>query len=305
MSGLKRRGRAGATMNSETIDRVEELRQAGLARVRAEEYEQALAIYDEALSIASTDEKRELITINKADAMIALDRSGPEVQQLPAILMRRRNLHHAFLAAYALMFKHRRKSETKRGIFYGELALDIAGEADEPLWKLGALNDLGIHYEMDSQFERAIECFEEALSLMSSSGMNDGFGKTAIISNLGYNKILTGKTAEGIYLIHSILDQIEGQGSLADVYIDLCFGYLDLNDLESALRYGQLGLDLAVDQRQVRNGHYLLGEIAYKLGDVESAETHFEELAKFYPQFRNLKSLLFAIDLRAMVNLKL
>jgi tetratricopeptide (TPR) repeat protein len=292
-------------MNSETIDRVEELRQAGLARVRSEEYEQALEIYDEALSIASTDEKRELITINKADAMIALDRSGPEVQQLPAILMRRRNLHHAFLAAYALMFKHRMKSETKRGIFYGQLALDIASEANEALWKLGALNDLGINYEMDSQFEKAIECFEEALALMTSSGLHDSFGQTALISNLGYNKILTGKTAEGLYLMHSILEKIDGRGSLAEAYIDLCFGYLDLNDLENARRYGDLGLEMAIDNRQVRNAHYLLGEIAYKLGDTESAEAHFEELARFYPQFRNLKSLLFAIDLRGMVNLKL
>src|SRR5260370_34090608 len=86
MSGLKR-GRAGGMMSSQTIDRVEELRQAGLARVRAEEYEQALVIYDEALSIASTDEKRELVTINKANAMIAPDRSGPEGQEIPAKLI--------------------------------------------------------------------------------------------------------------------------------------------------------------------------------------------------------------------------
>jgi tetratricopeptide (TPR) repeat protein len=292
-------------MDSEMIDRVEELRQAGLARVRAEEYEEALAIYDEALSLASTDEKRELITINKADAMIALDRTGPEVQQLPAILMRRRNLHHAFLAAYALIFKHRMKSETKRGIFYGQLALDIATEADHPFWKLAALNDLGINYEMDSQFDKAIECFEQALMLTDTIGMDDPFERWGLVGNLGYNKILTGKTAEGLDLIHSILQQINVPMHAAEAYIDLCFGYLDLNDLENASHYGELGLDLAVDSRQVRNAHYLLGEVSYKQGDVEAAEAHFEELAKFYPQFRNLKSLLFAIDLRGMVNLKL
>src|SRR5260370_4859995 len=221
MSGLKR-GRAGGMMSSQTIDRVEELRQAGLARVRAEEYEQALAIYDEALSIASTDEKRELITINKADAMIALDRSGPEVQQLPAILMRRRNLHHAFLAAYALMFKHRMKSETKRGIFYGELALNIASEAGEPVWKLGALNDLGIHYEMDSKFDKAIECFEQALALIGArETTEEQFGKNAIIQNLGYNKLLVGQTVEGITLLLSVIDKVNAQHTRADAYIDL------------------------------------------------------------------------------------
>ena len=32
---------------------------------------------------------------------------------------------------------------------------------------------------------------------------------------------------------------------------------------------------------------------------------HFDELSRFYPDFRHLKRLLFAIDLRKMVNLKL
>ena len=60
-----------------------------------------------------------------------------------------------------------------------------------------------------------------------------------------------------------------------------------------------------MEPRQVRNAHYLLGEVAYKAGDVETADFHFGELARQYPEFRNLKSLLFAIDLRSMVNFRL
>ena len=48
-----------------------------------------------------------------------------------------------------------------------------------------------------------------------------------------------------------------------------------------------------------------MGEAAYKGGNIEAAEAHFDELAKFYPEFRNLKSLLYAIDLRSMVNFRL
>jgi tetratricopeptide (TPR) repeat protein len=290
-----------------TADRVEELRQAGLAAARAERFEEALSLYDEALALSTDEEKTELLTINKADAMIALDRNGAEVQQLPMILMRRRNLHHAFLAAYALIFRHRMKNETKRGIFYGELALDIATEADEPFWKLGALNDLGINYEMDSQFDKAIDCFEQALLLVEaiSAEGDQQYGKIGIIQNLGYNKLLVGDTSEGIRLLRSVVDRIEGQGTLADAYIDLCYGYMDLEQLDHARYFGELGLTLALDARQIRNAHYLLGEVAYKMGDTEKANHHFDELAKFYPQFRNLKSLLFAIDIRGMVNLKL
>ena len=285
----------------------EELRQAALAKARVEEFEQALALFDEALTLTADDEARELITINKADAMVAMQQSGPEVQSLPMILMRRRSPRHTFLAAYALMFKHRLANEQKRSIFYGQIALDAANEAEQTFWKLAALNDLGIVHEIDSQFQKAIEYFEEALALLD--GLDDksqeNFSRVAIFQNLGYNKLLVGQTREGIQMIESILDVIQVPSSLSDSYIDLCYGYLDLEQYETARSLGEKGLELAGEPRQVRNAHYLLGEACYKSGDVEAAERHFDELAHFYPQFRSLKSLLFAIDLRSMINLKL
>jgi tetratricopeptide (TPR) repeat protein len=285
----------------------EELRQLGFAKARSEEFDEALSLYDQAIVRTDDEELRELITINKADALIAVERTGPEVQALPAILMRRRNLHHTFLAAYALMFKHRIVNETKRAIFYGQIALGAAVDANESFWRIGALNDLGITYEIDSQFEKAIECFEEALSLLTELGDEHQklFSEVAIFQNLGYNKLLVGKTVEGIRMIEGTLDRIQVASTRSDSLIDLCYGYLDLENYEKARQYGEAGLELACEPRQVRNAHYLLGEAAYKMGDTGAAEEHFEQLARFYPQFRNLKSLLFAIDLRSMINLKL
>jgi len=299
-------GRVG--MSSPMTNRVESLRQAALAKVRNEEYEIALSLYDEALAAATDDdEAHELVTINKADTLIAMERSGPEVQQLPMILMRRRNHHHTFLAAYALMYKHRLQSEPKRGVFYGQVALDAAIAANEAMWKLGALNELGIIYETDSQFAPAIDCFAQALALVDSVSNPDdqAFGRVAIIQNLAYNKLQVGEIEEAITLIHGVLDKIQVPSTVADSHLDLSYGYLELENYERARHYGELGLQQSSEQRQIRNAHYLLGEIAYKSGDVETAEYHFEELARFYPQFRNLKSLLFAIDLRSMVNFRL
>lgn len=292
-------------MNS--ADRAEQLRQLAYARARNEQYEEALALYDEALAIVSNDEARELITINKADAMIASGRSGAEVQALPAILMRRRNLHHTFLAAYALMFLHRTENNIRRAIVFGETALRAANDAEEAFWKLAALNDLGICYEIDSQFAKAIDCLDEALKLTEiiTNPSERKFSQTAILQNLGYNKLLVGETQEGLDIIHSVLESIEVPSSVSDSYIDLCYGYLELREFEKARHYGSIGLELATEPRQVRNAHYLLGEAAYEMGDLEAAESHFDELTKFYPQFRNLKKLLFAIDLRSMVNLRL
>lgn len=294
-------------MSSPEMNRVESLRQAALAKVRNEEFDDALSLYDEALAAATDEEALELVTINKADTLIAIERSGPEVQQLPMILMRRRNHHHTFLAAYALMYKHRLQNEPKRGIFYGQVALDAAVAANEPMWKLGALNELGIIYETDSQFAPAIDCFGQALALVDavSNPEDQAFGRVAIIQNLAYNKLQIGEIEEAIALIHGVLDRIQVPSTVADSHLDLSYGYLELENFDRARHYGELGLSHAVEPRQIRNAHYLLGEIAYKAGDVETAEFHFDELARFYPQFRNLKSLLFAIDLRSMVNFRL
>lgn len=288
-------------------DRIETLRAQALAYVQSERFDEALALYDEAMSLATSDEARELITINKADAMIASGRSGPEVQALPRILMARRNSHHTFLAAYALMYRHRLSNEIKRAIFYGQIALDAANDADQAFWKIAAFNDLGIAYEIDSQFPKAIECFEQALAMLASleDDAKQAFSHVAIYGNLGYSRLLVGQTVEGVAMLESILDQIQAPSALSDAYTELCYGYLDLEQYEKAREYGEKGLELACDERQVRNAHYLLGEAAYKTGDVEAAEQHFEELARFYPQFRHLKNVLFAIDLRSMINLRL
>jgi tetratricopeptide (TPR) repeat protein len=289
------------------MSRAEELRQSALAKIRAGALEEGLEIYDAAYLAAEDEETRELIIINKADAMVALEQSGPEVQALPTIVMRRRNLRHVYLAAYALVFKFRTENELKRATFYGQLALQTAEEASETLWKIGALNELGSIYEMDSKFDEAIVCFQQAIALIEQLDNADDHKLTHgnALQNLGASKVLNEELEEGVALLEQAIPSIISPIHLAEAYIDLCFGYLGLGDLDRSRHFGEAGLELAAEPRQIRNGHYLLGEIAYKAGDIALAEVHFDHLAKFYPNFRHLKSLLFAIDLRSMVNLKL
>ncbi len=286
---------------------VEELRLAALSRVRQGDYEEALSIYDEALALSTDEEARELITINKADAMIALERSGPEVHELPRVIMRRRSPRHVYLAAYALQYKYRLENDLKRALFYGQLALRTADEAHEPSWRRIVLLELGNIYELDSQIATAIECFEESLAIGEESRENrdKDLSHAYAIENLGYCKLLEGKIEDGLAYVHEALAMLSDPIGRAEAYVDLCYGYVEYGDYAHARVYGEAALEIAKDPRQIRNAHYLLGEACYKAGDTEGATFHFDELAKFYPQFRNLKNLLFAIDLRSMVNLKL
>jgi len=292
---------------SEVLTRAEEVRQTALAKVREGEVDNALELYDEALQLVDDEETRELITINKADAMIAIERSGPEVQALPTIVMRRRNLRHVYLAAYALVFKYRMEKELKRATFYAQLALETAEEANEPLWKIGALNELASIHDIDSAFASAIACGEQAVALIEQldNPEEHRLAYGLAVENLGASKLLNNEFEEGIALVEKALPFIAAPMHVAEAYIDLSFGYLALENLDRARQYGSEALEIATESRQIRNAHYLLGEVAYKMGDIALAEFHFDKLAAFYPNFRHLKSLLFAIDLRSMVNLKL
>lgn len=289
-------------------NRIEELRQTGLAKVREGALEEALGYYDEALALTDDETARELITINKADALIALERNAPEVQELARVIMRRRNPRHVYLAAYALQYKHRLENNFKRAIFYGEIALRTADEANEPVWRRLVLYELGNIYTLDSQNTRAIECFQEVRTIYGEATNvpeDQHLAHSWALESLGYCIMLDGRIEEGLERIHEAVRIMGEPVGLAEAYVDLCYGYLELENLQEARKYGEAALEIATDPRHIRNSHYLLGEVEYKSGDVDAADYHFSELARYYPEFTNLKSLLFAIDLRSMVNLKL
>lgn len=286
---------------------IEELRQAGLARIRANRIEESLGFFDEALALGPDEELAELLTINKAGAMISLEKDSPEVQRLPQIIMRRRNQRHLYLAAYNLQHKYQIEKDFKRASFYARVALDAAEQSGDAGWKTQVLIALGNLSVYDSRVGEAIARYSEALALLPESPEH-GFRRSFAQQNLGYCLLVEGRIQEGIDLIHSaiaLMKECGADGYVAESYIDLCFGYLEQGNLEAARYFGQEGLDLATETRQVRNARYLLGEVAYKMGDVAAAEVHFGELAAFYPDFPHLTDFLLAIDLRSMVNLKL
>jgi tetratricopeptide (TPR) repeat protein len=295
-------------MNGGTVtDRAEQLRLEGLAKVRNNELETALALFDEAAALAPNDEFSELVTINKAGVLIQMRQEGPEIQALPQIVLRRPNVRHTFLAAYNLQNRYTAAQEFRKAYNYVRIALEMADEADDLAWKIFALNATGNICVYESRAEEAIEHYRRVIDL---TGMTDEhlFSRAFARQNLGYCLVIEGNPAEGVELIHRAIDEMEQAGAsgyAAESYIDLCYGYLELDRLDEARQYGEYGLERATEDRQVRNAHYLLGEVAFKQGDRAAAEAHFEQLGSWYPDFPNLKNVLLALDLRKVVNFKL
>jgi len=279
----------------------------GLQHMWKGEVHAAIAAYDKGLAQAKSEESRELITIRKAEALIAVDREGPEVSALPGIVMRRRSSRHVYMAASVLMRRFTELEDRRRAIFYGEIARTSAAELKDPLLTANLLNALGITLAADSQFARALEVFGEALAELKKISEPSDHADTLSISitgNLGGTKILCEDYDDGISLIESILDQIEDSAWRAEGCLDLCLGYLGLEDYETAEDLAREGLSLASTRRQIRNANHLLGEICLRTGRLEEADVHFDVVAGFYPEFKNVKQLLTEVDLCAVVNWK-
>lgn len=293
---------------SQMADRAEQLRLEGLAKVENNELETALTLFDESLFLRNDDEEFvELVTINKAGVLIQMGSEGPEVQALPRIILRRRNPKHTFLAAYNLQNRCAISKEFRKAYNYVRIALEIAEETGNLAWKIFARNATGNICVYESRGAEAIEHYRGAIEL---TGLSDDhlFSRAIARQNLGYCLIIEGDATDGVEQIHEAIEEMNragARGYVAESYVDLCYGYLELDQLDEAKHYGRLGLALATEARQVRNAHYLLGEVAYKQGDRDDAETHFAHLGSYYPDFPNLTNILMALDLRKVVNFKL
>jgi tetratricopeptide (TPR) repeat protein len=278
----------------------------GLQQMWKGEIDSAIELYDRAAVLATGDETREMITIRKAEALIAADRDGAEISALPAIVMRRRSSRHVYIASAVLMRRLCERDDRRKAIFYGEIARTTAAEAADPLTRGSILNALGVTLVADSQFKSAIEVFDEGITALGTlpAGEQVHSLRAALLANLGGAKVLRGDHAEGVFILETVLHDLRDAYDRAEALLDLCFGYMEMQQTDIAEQYGRRALQLAAIPRQVRNGNHLLGEICLRTERYDEADGFFDVVAGFYPDFRNVKQLLVAVDLCAVVNWK-
>lgn len=283
------------------------LRQQALEHMWQGRADEAIRLYDEAFLLAESEDTQELITIGKAEALLAVDQEGPEIQKLPQIVMRRRSPRHVYMAAGVLMRRWDEKDNHK-AIFYGEIARDAAEELADAMVCATAHNNLGIVFNSDSRFNDAADSFEKALSNLAKIQPATGTTislRAGVIGNLGGTKILQDDYDEGIYLLNMALPDLRGAYAKAEACADLCLGYMQTERYDEAEYYGREALDLATVARQTRNANHLLGELMVRQGRYDEAEDFFDVVAGYYPQYgTRVRELLMSVDLCKVVNWK-
>ena len=281
--------------------------EAGLQHMWKGEVGPALAAYDKARSLAQSEEARELITIRKAEALVAADREGPEVSALAGIVMRRRSHRHVYLAAGTLMRRYTEVDDRRKAIFYGDIACAAAAELNEPFMRASILNHFGITLVADSQYDRGLEAFTTAIAVlekMPNPGEYVNILACGVTANLGGTQILCGDVDEGIHTIESVIDELGDPNERAEACLDLCIGYVELEDYDTAEDLAREGLSLASTRRQIRNANHLLGEICIRTGRYPEADVFFDVVSGFYPGYPNVKQLLTEVNLCSVVNWK-
>ena len=284
-----------------------ELCEAGLQRMWHGDVERALEDYTRALELAKDEELIDLITIRKAEALIALDRDGAAVAALPRIVMRHRTPRHVYMAATVLMRRYVELEDRRRAIFYGEIGRKAAAELKDPLASASVLNGLGIAFAANSDFMQSLDVLEEAydqLLLLDENQDEVRSLRPTVLANIGGVNVVSGENEAGIRMLEQALPFLDEQYLVAEAMLDLCLGYTNLGDYETAEAFGMRALQLSTVPRQVRNGNHLLANVAIATGRMDDASDYLDVVASFYPEFPNVKELLLKVDLSAVVNWK-
>ena len=104
---------------------------------------------------------------------------------------------------------------------------------------------------------------------------NDAAASSAVtrLENLGYSKLLVGEHRRRHRArFTSVAADTSAIRSSAPRRTSTSATAISIKGISRRARfYGEAGLEVADEPRQIRNAHYLLGEAAYKSGDIDAA----------------------------------
>jgi tetratricopeptide (TPR) repeat protein len=293
---------------------LEFLRQTAREAVWSGDFERALELYEEGLALArqwNDPNIGDLFLCNRAAILIELGRSDFDLAQVRSIIIRDPNGFNGALAAYSVARAHELRREFAKAAFYAQTALTRARDMNHAQLAGSSLNLLGNLRIYESDFAAAMPLYSNALDVFERVGDPMSREAAQTEDNIGYCHLAQDRVREGLTLVDHALGRLEQLGARqATVYpcLDLCFGHLKLESFDEAEHWGIRALALGSEFRRtdaVKNSHYLLGEIYAELGRDDDAESHYDALATFYPEFPSLKNFLHQINLVEMINLRM
>jgi len=291
--------------------RAEEARRVALEALDGGDFRGSLAAYDEALGAARlTDDPTfvDWIYSCRAAAAAELGTCDDELVELKRILLRAQDSQTAFRASYTGSRIYELRRDYKKALFYNRIARDHADRAGDQKLRVAARLQAGNLLTVESRFEEAAQAYRSSLADAASD--TPPLWQAIDKDNLGYCLLALERIGEGLALVHEAFETLESTGAkefTVHPLMDLCFGYLKCDRYEEARYFGEAALErvaLTNDVTVEKNLLYLVGEACHLSGDTEAAQLHFDKLAAYYPEFRNLRAYLDVFDFRNVINLR-
>ncbi|HPR63901.1 MAG TPA: hypothetical protein PK014_06735 [Thermoanaerobaculia bacterium] len=289
-------------------------RARGFDRVSHGDFRQAESLFEKSLYLAEqsgSDYLRDIAVCNIAACRIERGISDDDkVKELKEMFMRTNHPKVARLATYHLARMYEIQKDFKKAFFYARISLEksrLLGRSD---YLASSLNQTANLLVAESHFEEASRLYTEAMGILHEASETVRFA--LIEDNWGYCQMMQGKIQEGVAAVQSSLERLErlqaGPAYLVYPEMDLCYGYLEMDEPARAKEYGERALLKAETIKQdnlVKNLLLLLGDCTMALEDMDSAQSYYGELASFYPGVTTASDFLLAFNVRKVVNLRL
>lgn len=297
---------------SDRTKHLEFLRHTAREAVWAGDFDRALVLLEEGLSLSRRWKNREsedIFLCNRIATLLELGRSDFDLSSLKEVLLRHPFGSLGAFAAYTAGRAHELRKEFAKARSYAQMALNRC-ESSRDYLRGVSLNLLGNLSVTESDFEAALPMYQEAISVYQDCGRDTGREMALAEDNIGYIYIAQDEVSTGVPMVDRALSQLETLGARqATAYpcLDLCLGHLKMERFDEAEHWGIRALALGqefVKSDIVKNSHYLLGELYSETDREEDAERQFEALSGFYPEFPSLKNFLHQVNLVGMINLR-
>ncbi len=297
---------------SERSKHLEFLRKTAREAVWQGDCDRALLLLEEGLALSRAwkqKESEDIFLCNRIATLVEMERNDFDLSALKEVMLRHPCGKLGAFAAYTAACAHELRKEFSKARTYAQMAISRCEDPANFLCgvSFSLLGDLSLS---ESDLDGAMPFCTEAISILQECGQDASRDMAVAEDNIGYIHILRDEMSVGLPMVERALSQFEALGARARMaypYLDLCLGHLKTENFFEAERWGVRALALGQElkqQRVIKNSHYLLGEIYSETGRRDDAETHFEALADFYPEFPALKSFLHQVNVVGMINLR-
>jgi tetratricopeptide (TPR) repeat protein len=272
--------------------------------------EGALALCEEAVRWTESHGEqadRDLALCNRSAILISCERTEGVGGQLRRILMASAVPRTRFLAAFNLTRLHQLQREVERGLFYGGLALELAGRLEPEGYLAKVHHQVGNLLLIDCRFDEACGSFEQALSYEEVEGDTE---RAIMLTSVGYCYVILGRHRQGFVKLFEglrLMRRKEAGTWKMLPHLGLSYAYLDIRKLELARRHARRALDyaeVAMNRDHTMNSLYLLGEAEKLCGHELAAFECFNRLQRdFYPEQPYIAEFLMTTDVRSLIHL--